>query len=230
MKILVLIMSHKTDDNIFVNYKRIWDEQISNLKFSNFEFKFLYSDENISEEYQIQGNNLITNCVENYWSSLLLKVMSGFDYFIKNDFDLVFKTNLSTIINFDKFYEYCEQILKSREFIYDGMVGNYQNYYFCSGAGMLLNKSSVNLILNNKWRIDDTWTDDIFIGFILNNLNGIQPNEGNLNRFDIVNQHSKFSKEDITNHTHIRIKVRINELDITYSNLVHKYLNDFTSK
>jgi hypothetical protein len=36
--------------------------------------------------------------------------MSGFDYFIKNDFDLVFKTNLSTIINFEKFYEYCEQI------------------------------------------------------------------------------------------------------------------------
>ena len=44
----------------------------------------------------------ITKCVENHWFSLILKVMSGFDYFNKNDFDYVFKTNLSTIINFDK--------------------------------------------------------------------------------------------------------------------------------
>ena len=111
-------MCHKTDDNVFVNYKRIWDEQIFSLKSPNFEFKFLYSDDNISEEYQIQGNNLITNCVENYWGALLLKVINGFDYFIQNDFDLVFKTNLSTIINFEKFYEYCKQISKSKEFIF----------------------------------------------------------------------------------------------------------------
>lgn len=230
MKILVLIMSHKTDDNVFLNYKKIWEEQISNLKFPNFEFKFLYSDNDIPEEYKTQGNNLITKCVENYWNALLLKVINGFDYFIRNDFDLVFKTNLSTIINFEKFYEYCEQIPKSKEFIYDGIVGNYGDYHFCSGAGILLNKSSVNLILNNKWRIDNTWTDDIFIGFILNKLNGIVPNEGNINRFDIVNEQSQFSREDIINHTHIRVKIRINDLDIIYSNLVHDYLNDSTKK
>ena len=104
MKILVLIMSHETTDSNFVNYKRVWDEQISKLDTSRFniEFKFLYSNNEISEEYLIQGNNLITRCYENYWFSLILKVMSGFDYFIKNDFDLVFKTNLSTIINFEK--------------------------------------------------------------------------------------------------------------------------------
>jgi hypothetical protein len=223
-------MSHKTDDNIFLNYKRIWDEQIQNLKYSNFEFKFLYSDENISEEYEIQGNNLITKCVENYWTALLLKVINGFEYFIQKDFDLVFKTNLSTIINFEKFHEYCEQISKSREFIYDGIFGNYEDYYFCSGAGMLLNKPSVNLILNNRWRIDNTWTDDIFIGFVLNKLNGIKPNEGNINRFDIGSNIPQFSKEDIINHTHIRVKVRVNDLDILYSNLIHNYLNDSTDK
>ena len=224
MKILILIMSHKTNDDVFINYKRIWDEQITNLNLPNFNFKFLYSDNNISDEYVVQGNNLITNCVEDYWVALILKVINGFDYFIQNDFDLVFKTNLSTIINFEKFYEYCEQISKSREFIYDGIVGNYQDYSFCSGAGMLLNKPSVNLILNNKWRLDDTWTDDIFIGFILNKLNDIKPNEGNISRFDIINKNTKFTKEDIINNTHIRVKVREHNLDIEYSNLVNKYL------
>jgi hypothetical protein len=217
-------MSHKTNDDVFINYKRIWDEQITNLNLPNFNFKFLYSDNNISDEYVVQGNNLITNCVEDYWVALILKVINGFDYFIQNDFDLVFKTNLSTIINFEKFYEYCEQISKSREFIYDGIVGNYQDYFFCSGAGMLLNKPSVNLILNNKWRLDDTWTDDIFIGFILNKLNGIKPNEGNISRLDIINKNTKFTREDIINNTHIRVKVREHNLDIEYSNLVNKYL------
>lgn len=139
MKILILIMSHNTTDKSFVNFKRIWDEQILKLNTSkfNFEFKFLYSDNEISEEYQIQGNNLITKCVEDYWYSLLLKVIKGFEYFTQNDFDLVFKTNLSTIINFDKFYEYCEKISEYREYVYDGLVGYYQGYNFCSESNVI---------------------------------------------------------------------------------------------
>jgi hypothetical protein len=227
MKILVLIMSHETNDNNFINYKKVWDNQISNLDKSKFniEFKFLYSDNTIEENYQIQGNNLITKCNEDYWYSLLLKVMNGFDFFIQNDFDLVFKTNLSTIINFDKFYEYCCQIDNSREFIYDGTIGDYQNYSYCSGAGMLLNKNSVNLILNNKEHLSESWTDDIFIGFILNKLNKIKPCPS-LSRFDIIKENQQFSKENILNNTHIRIKVRIGDFDIKYTNIVYDFLTN----
>jgi|694.fasta_scaffold20642_9 hypothetical protein len=228
MKILILIMSHKTKDESFTNFKRIWDNQISNIDTSklNIEFKFLYSDNEISENYQIQGNNLITKCVEDYWYALLLKVIAGLEYFTQNNFDLVFKTNLSTIMNFDKFYEYCEEISKDREYVYDGLVGHYKDYYFCSGAGILLNTKSVNLILDNKNLLNETWTDDIFIGFVLNKLNGIKPNYGGINRFDIVTENFFFTKEDIRNNTHIRIKVRTNDFDVVYSNLVYKYLTD----
>jgi hypothetical protein len=227
MKILVLIMSHETNDNNFINYKKVWDNQILNLDKSKFniEFKFLYSDNTIEEKYQIKENNLITKCNEDYWYSLLLKVMSGFDFFIQNDFDLVFKTNLSTIINFDKFYEYCCQIDNSREFIYDGIVGDYQNYSYCSGAGMLLNKNSVNLILSNKEHLSESWTDDIFIGFILNKLNNIKPSPS-LSRFDIIKENQQFSKENILDNTHIRIKVRIGDFDIKYTNIVYDFLTN----
>jgi hypothetical protein len=226
MKILILIMSHETEDDNFINYKKIWDEQISKLDYTkfDFEFKFLYSDNTILENYIIKNNNIITKCPENYWYSLALKVMSGFDYFVKNNFDLVFKTNLSTIINFDKFYEYSKQLPKSKKFIYDGFVGSYQDYSFCSGAGMLLNKNSANLVLDNKTKLNESWTDDIFIGFILNKLNGIPTNEGGMNRFDIITENPQFSKEDIVNNTHTRIKIRKSNLDILYSNLVYSYL------
>lgn len=221
-------MSHETEDGNFLNLKRIWDEQILNLDKNKFdiEFKFLYSDNNISDEYIIEGNNLITKCVENYWYALLQKTLCGFDFFMKNDFDLVFKTNLSTIINFEKFYEYCKQIPQSREFVYDGIIGQHQGYSFCSGAGMLLNRKSVGLVLSNKDKLHESWTDDIFIGYILNKLYNILPNEGNLNRYDIFHENSHFTKEDILNHTHIRIKVRKNDLDMTYSNIVYNYLSN----
>jgi hypothetical protein len=225
MKILVLIMSHETTDSNFVNYKRIWDKQISNLDTTKFniEFKFLYSDNGISEEYLIKGDNLITKCVENYWYALLLKVMSGFDYFIQNDFDLVFKTNISTIINFEKFYEYCVQIPHSREFIYDGVVGQYQDYSYCSGAGMLLNKKSVFFVLNSKEYLNEQWTDDIFIGFVLNKLNGIQPC-GFLTRFDIIGPNTQVNEDVIKSSSHIRIKVRSGNLDEHYTNVVYSIL------
>lgn len=221
-------MSHETDDRVFNNYKKLWEEQINNLnsKEYNIEFKFLYTDEDLNDTYVVDGNKLISKCEENYWFSLLLKVLNGFDYFIKNDFDLVFKTNLSTFINFKKFYEYCKNINKERKFIYDGNVGSYSDFNFCSGAGMLLNKNAVNLILNHKNEMNDKWTDDIFFGYVLNKLNGIRPNEGRMIRFDIINSNAHFNKLDILNSTHIRIKVRENDLDIKYSNIVNQYLKE----
>lgn len=226
MKILILIMSHETDDSNFLNYKRIWDEQIHKLdknKF-NIEFKFLYSDNNILNEYEINGNNLITRCIENYWFALILKVMSGFDYFVKNDFDLVFKTNLSTIINFEKFYEYCEQIPQSREFVYDGVIGQYDNYSFCSGAGMLLNKKSANLVLNSEEHLNQSFTDDIFIGFVLNKLHGIEPC-GGLTRYNIHSSDTQVDEDMVKSHSHTRIKVRSGNYDELYTNMVYGILH-----
>jgi|688.fasta_scaffold08774_14 hypothetical protein len=227
MKILILIMSHETNDSSFINYKRVWDDQIKKLDRSkyNIEFKFLYSNINIDEKYQVNGNNLITKCVENYWYSLALKVMSGFDYFLKNDFDLVFKTNLSTIINFEKFYSYCDNILNTKEFIYDGVIGDYQDYRYCSGAGMLLNKNSVSIVLNNIDKLNEVWTDDIFIGFILNKLNGIQPC-GDLTRYDIHTTNTVVNPELVLSNSHIRIKVRSGNHDEVYTNLVYKILEE----
>jgi hypothetical protein len=132
-------MSHYGDE-IFDNYKHIWDIKISLIKEKYpIDVLFLYSDDKIENDYIVVGNKLISKCIENYWTALLTKVMNGFDYFKNNNYDLVFKTNLSTIINFDKFYEYCSSI-NTDEIIYQGVTGSYLDYVFCSGAGMLLNQ------------------------------------------------------------------------------------------
>lgn len=227
MKILILVMSHITDDQVFKTYKEIWDRKVEIIKDKGYlvDILFLYSDNTIQDDYTVINNNLYTNCVENYWSSLLLKVISGFQYSVNNKYDITFKTNLSTMINIDRLVDYCLNIDKNIKYVYDGSVGSYKDYQFCSGAGLLLNSNSIKLLLDNINKITPEWTDDIFIGYILNKLNGIDPNQGNMNRFDIVNDnHRNLTKTDIDNFTHIRIKIRSNDLDIFYTNLIFNLL------
>ncbi len=226
MKILILVMYHESNDENFINYKEVWDKQLIDIKNTNYpiDIKFLTTDQNIDTNYVIKNNDLISNCEENYWHSLLLKVLNGFDFFIKNEYDLVFKTNISTIINFKKFYEYCLSLDKSRKFIYDGVIGKYQDYSFCSGAGMLLNKESVNLLFNKLDIVSDEWTDDIFIGYVLNKLYGIEPCDL-LNRFDILHKNTTITNELINSYSHIRIKIRDENYDKQYTNLVYNILH-----
>lgn len=219
-------MYHESNDENFINYKEVWDKQLIDIKNTNYpiDIKFLTTDQNIDTNYVIKNNDLISNCEENYWHSLLLKVLNGFDFFIKNEYDLVFKTNISTIINFKKFYEYCLSLDKSRKFIYDGVIGKYQDYSFCSGAGMLLNKESVNLLFNKLDIVSDEWTDDIFIGYVLNKLYDIEPCDL-LNRFDILHKNTTITNELINSYSHIRIKIRDENYDKQYTNLVYNILH-----
>jgi hypothetical protein len=150
--------------------------------------------------------------------------MSGFDYFIKNDYDLVFKTNLSTILNLDKFYECCNSILKTEDHIYHGIIGNYENFDYVSGAGMLLNKKSVNLILENKSEVSPSWTDDIFFGHILTRKYGITPKTDCMDRYNLVEDNQEVISESVINSTHIRIKVRIENRDVEFTNKVFDVL------
>jgi hypothetical protein len=221
-RILFLVLSHKTHDETFKAYKDVWDKIIETTAGRYpIDVLFLYSDEEIQEEYVINGNHLITKCKENYWYALLLKVICGFKFFEKSDYDLVFKTNLSTIVNFDKFYDYCSSI-DTEEFVYEGCVGHYLDYSFCSGAGMLLNKKTVRIVLNNVDKIDEKWTDDIFIGYVLNKLNKITPKQNGLSRLDFsfdTKMHTSMK-----DYTHYRIKIRQQNKDIYFANEIFDLL------
>jgi hypothetical protein len=226
MKVLVLVMAHETEDAVFKGYKDVWDKKLSIIKNKgyNIDVLFLYSNENLSEKYTIIDNNLYTKCKENYWNSLLLKSMSGLDFFIKNDYDLVFKTNLSTIINLERFIECCSNIYDLSDYVYYGAIGDYKDYKFVSGAGILLNKKSVKLLIDNESEITSEWTDDIFLGYILNKKHNIEPKVNCLNRYDLITKNQYIDPDIVKNSTHIRIKVRVGNEDIEFSNKIYSIL------
>ena len=220
-KVLILVMSHDGDE-VFKEYKKIWIKKKEIIKQNEFiDILFLYSDENLESEFIVKNGDLISKCEENYWEALLIKTVNGFKYFLNEDYDLVFKTNLSTIVNFEKFYDYCCSV-NCENFVYEGRIGKHLDYNFCSGAGMLLNKKTVKIILENLDKIDSNWTDDIFIGYILHKLNNIQPEENGLNRFDILSEINL--DETIKNYTHIRIKIRQGDSDVLFSRKVFDLL------
>jgi len=227
-KILILVQEHTTDDIVFVNYKKVWLKTIEYVKQNNLpiDVLFLNTDINLANTYEIIGDTLYSKYEENYWDALLIKVMNGFDYFMSSDYDLVFKTNLSTIINFDLFYNFCNERYQNDEIVYDGLFSHYNDFAFCSGAGMLLNKNSVKIIMDNKDKVTKEWTDDIFFGYVLNKLNSISPNNRGLSRFDVLTNSTLTSQ--IKHHTHIRIKIRNNDQDVFYTNGVYDILyNNF---
>lgn len=226
MKTLVLIMSHRTLDPIFLNHEKTWKKiiSISKQKKLPIDFLFMYSDEKLIEDYSVINDELISKCVENYWDSLLIKTINGFDFFLKSNYDLVFKTNLSTIINLNEFVKVCEKINSDDGFIYNGYIGQYEDYKFVSGAGMLLNKKTVEVLFNYKNEISEKWTDDIFFGFILNKLNKIEPIYGELTRYDIIFDSQSIDPKLIQNSTHIRIKIRKNNQDIYFTDKVYEIL------
>jgi hypothetical protein len=89
---------------------------------------------------------------------------------------------------------------------------------------MLLNQESINIVLDNKDKISKKWTDDIFIGYILNKLYNISPCDL-LNRFDIVTPNKVVTENMVTSCSHIRIKIRIDDQDVHYTNLVYNILH-----
>lgn len=215
-KVLILVMSHNGDTS-FDSYKKIWEKKSEEMK-NKFpmDVLFLYSDNTVVSDYEINGNKLISKCEENYWQALLTKLMNGLDYFLKNDYDLVFKTNLSTFVNPTPFYEHVTKNCNNREYVYDGIVGSYEDFNFVSGAGILLNRKSCELIVNHKNLINDKWTDDIFLGYVLNKLNKVTPNTGNLKRFDLIKPEESFDFETVKDYPHIRVKVRKGSWDGFY--------------
>lgn len=230
--ILILVMAHYTDDITFLSYKKIWDKIIKIIKYKKLpiDVYYLYSKLlNNDNKYIVENNEIISNIENDYWYSLLIKTLNGFDFFYKNDkYKFVLKTNLSTFLNIDVFYDFfTNNKIIDTEYLYTGTIGNYNGYHFCSGANMILNKNTVKIILDNINKVEYKWTDDIFIGYILNKLNNINPIEEAYERYNIIDNtmDSNLNNTNINLYRCIRVKIRDgnNYFDKYYFELLYNY-------
>jgi len=117
------------------------------------------------------------------------KTIKAFDWALENiEFDYIFRTNSSSYINVKNLLNYLESFDEQNNFLYNGIVmslpknNSREAVDFISGAGILLNKQTIKLIIENKDQFNNNEWDDVAIGMLLKK-NGVKPTVGK--RFDI---------------------------------------------
>ena len=96
------------------------------------------------------------------------------------EFDFVWHSNISTYLNLGAMDKHLERV--SEKFYYAGVIGNYEDFGFVSGASVCLGRDTVKLILANTDKWDNSLLWDVSLGKLLHSLN-VVPSE--IPRLDI---------------------------------------------
>lgn len=176
MKLLILILS--ADSYPYNELEDIIRETWIKEKPDNVNVFFVRCDPKI-EEPTVIGDTFFSPCTEN-WGSVGKKTLESFEFFYKNyDFDYLFRTNSSSYVDIEKLIDK----IKTDDFKYAGVVGEYNGTSYVSGAGYLISNETIKIIIENSNMWNHGTHDDVALGELLKSQ-GIYP-ENKLNRKDI---------------------------------------------
>jgi hypothetical protein len=96
---------------------------------------------------------------------ILAKTVKALEW-ASNHYDYVWRTNLSSVLDFDGLYQYCLNI-------YGGYIGNYGDGKFASGAGFLMSRDVVEYLMENQSLLRWDLIDDVAIGLLLEPVFGL---------------------------------------------------------
>ena len=171
IKILILILSSNTypSSRNKKAIKKTWGSDLSD----NFRIIFYESgkDEKIVEDTLFVETDTSTK-------NLGLKLLLALDWCNKNvDYDFIFRTNTSSFVNTMELENYILANLIDKEYVYCGtpLVRDYKEsnkkINFLSGAGIIFNKKTIQLILKKKNQWDHNEWEDVSIGKLLGENN-----------------------------------------------------------
>lgn len=223
--IVMLVIASRSDiyDQMINKY---WCYLIKYIKENNYSIKIylLFGNNVKTDDLNLNDDDkLILNTPESYMPGILIKTIESFKI-INNlyDYKHIIRTNLSSFFIVENILKISENLNDNN--IYAGVNGIQpaQNIPFVSGSGFWLSRDIVNIILNNKNKLNKNLVDDVSIGDLLSNIN-----KSKLDRYDLTNGIEIFDKkkliEDIIEKEHYHI--RINSIN---KNLDIKYMNSFT--
>lgn len=235
-KLLILVLSSYTYPS-YRNEKTLNNTWVKN-KNKNVEIIFYKSGSKF-----LFLDNQLTVPAGNQTSDIGIKTIKAFEWANKNlEFDFVLRTNTSSYINIQNLMTYVNKININSPYLYNGIVMNLpkkinnRDLNFISGSGILLNRKTIQLILENKHNFDKEEWDDVAIGKLLDQ-NNVPATGGK--RFDIKG--NIFKQNIDLNHYHYRCRIDnhygyprflekyvIYELHNQVSNKnINKYLNLF---
>lgn len=163
--IVLVIANH---DELYEDFKSTWVYHWNNNKqyLNDCECFYLYNDENQTEKVIRSGNDLYFPFKETYPApGLLLKTMGALEYLNDNEitYDIILRTNLSSLINWKSFSEFIDKNI-SNQYFYAGVL--YKDKHM-SGCCMIMSKYIANILLENKNLLNYDEPDDVAINLWL---------------------------------------------------------------
>jgi len=171
LKILILVLSSKTYPSSR-NKKAIKNTWGSNLK-DNLKIIFYES----GEVEKVIDDTLFVE-TDTSSKNLGYKLLLALDWCERNiDYDFIFRTNTSSFVNTKELENYISDNLIGKDYVYCGipLVRDYKEsdkkINFLSGAGIIFNKKTLQLILKKKEQWDHSEWEDVSLGKLLEENN-----------------------------------------------------------
>lgn len=195
MKIIILIIANDYPDH-YLQMQNVWKKYMNthpNISSYFIKFKKDLNKEVVLDEL---NNTIWVKGDESLIPGVLDKTIKSIRFLFDNciEFDYLLRTNLSTIVLLDKFYDYLKL---NNNIEYAGFKGNipiktkYKKYidlidsnnrFFPSGTCILMSKNIVKTLLSEE--LDYNIIDDLLIGLVLSSKYKIT----GLNRQDYINK------------------------------------------
>lgn len=182
---------------------------------------FYKSDPNLENNAKLENDTLWIKLQENY-DNVYEKTLRAFEFFADKfeQYDFIYRTNLSSFLVFDQYIKYCSTIPKTK--FVSAVIGNYENFIFPSGSGFTMTPDIILELI--KERPQMTLVDDVSIGkWLCTKHIPIHP----VGRIDFIHDRTSLLEHvPIQNIFHYRVKNNDRRLDIfIHSQLLKKYYN-----
>ena len=179
MNIIILIIA--SNDGKFIEMQEIWKRYWK--KHPRIKCFFIKNDPNLSENILLLEDTIYYKSEESIRPGVLHKTVYSIEYCLNHfEFDNIFRTNLSSMLDLYKMYDY---ITHNAIFDYGALIGEEWDtkQLFGSGCGFFLSKYACQYLVKNAYLLKTEEMDDVAIGILVLPTFGIKP----ISRCDINN-------------------------------------------
>jgi hypothetical protein len=198
MKLIILILAN--DTNEYLKMQMLWKVYMN--KFPYIKSFFIKYKSDLQENIVLCDDTIYIKGLESLIPGCLDKTIQSIEFLLKNnEFDFIFRTNMSSVVDLNKLYNLLNDKIECA-----GVIGFCNCKRFVSGAGILMNKNTCKMLINNKHTLNYTIMDDVSLGdfFTSNNINITA-----LTRFEAYNYEDNINlitKDSISDYYHFRCK------------------------
>lgn len=151
-----------------IQFRRVWALINTNRKTSH-SSEFSMKEDSVASVIIVDGRSLKFE-IQETTGNVALRFLEMVDWILVNEpADFIWHSNISTYLNLRRMQEFLNQV--DSELYYAGIVGEYSEFSFVSGASVCLGRDTAELVILNRKHWDYSLPWDVALGKLLHNLN-----------------------------------------------------------